>query len=98
MATARTSEDASFVIARHTAPLRRAGTACEPRRQRGKEQNVATAAAAIDRVIVAPQQTLSYHHLVGRPSRARGFAIGLELHEGRAAEGVGGGACQVANL
>ncbi|HTJ42826.1 MAG TPA: VanW family protein, partial [Kofleriaceae bacterium] len=98
MAHRRDDTQPPFVIARHSSPLRRDGTACEPRLQRGKEQNVATAAAAIDRVIVAPGQTLSYHHLVGRPSLARGFAVGIELHDGVAAEGVGGGACQVANL
>jgi vancomycin resistance protein VanW len=98
MARARGGDDFDAPIARHGSPLRRAGTTCDPRLQAGKEQNVAVAAARLDRVIIRPGQTLSYHHLVGRPSRSRGFLPGLELHDGRPAEGVGGGACQVANL
>ena len=31
-------------------------------------------------------------------TRARGFAEGLELHDGRPSRGVGGGCCQVSNL
>ena len=98
MARARGGDDFAIVLARHSSPLRRAGTAYAPRLQAGKERNVAVAAARLDRCVIAPGQTLSYHHRVGRPSRLRGFAVGLELHGGAPAEGVGGGACQVANL
>ena len=86
------------VIARHTSPLRRPGTTAEPRLQAGKEQNVAVAASRLDRVLLAPGAVLSYHHAIGRPARRLGFVPGLELHGGEMAEGVGGGACQVANL
>lgn len=88
----------AHVIARHASPLRRAGTTAEPRLQAGKERNVALAAARLDRALLAPGRTLSYHHAVGRPSRSAGFVPGLELHDGQLAEGIGGGACQVANL
>jgi vancomycin resistance protein VanW len=70
----------------------------EPRLQAGKEHNVAMVAARLDRCVIAPGRVLSYHHAVGRPSRAAGFVPGLELHGGELAEGIGGGACQVANL
>lgn len=86
------------VLARHRSPLRRPGTSAEPRLQAGKERNVALVASRLDRRVIAPGCVLSYHHTVGRPSHARGFAAGLELHDGAIAEGLGGGACQVANL
>jgi len=40
----------------------------------------------------------SYHRLVGRPSRLRGFRVGLELQDSRESAGVGGGCCQVSNM
>lgn len=81
-----------------SSPLRRAGMVSDPRLQAGKERNVAVAAARIDGIVLAPGGEFSYHRAVGWPSRARGFRPGLELHDGAMAAGVGGGACQVANL
>jgi len=98
VAPVRGGDDFAHVIVRHSSPLRRPGTLAEPRLQAGKERNVALAAARMDRAVLAPGRTLSYHHAVGRPSRAAGFVPGLELHDGALAEGIGGGACQVANL
>lgn len=86
------------VLARHASPLRRGTTVVDERLQAGKEANVALAAARLDGLVLGPGQTLSYHHAVGRPARWRGFRPGLELHDGALAAGVGGGACQVANL
>ena len=94
----RGGDDFAHVIARHASPLRRPGTTAEPRLQAGKEINVGRAAARLDRALLAPGRTLSYHHAVGWPSRAAGFVPGLELHDGALSEGIGGGACQVANL
>jgi vancomycin resistance protein VanW len=98
LAPVRGGDDFAYVIARHASPLRRPGTLAEPRLQAGKETNVALAASRLDRALFAPGAVLSYHHAVGRPARWRGFLPGLELHGGELAEGVGGGACQVANL
>ncbi len=98
LAPVRGGDELGCVIARHSSPLRRAGTQAEPRLQAGKERNVEVASGRLDRVVLAPGGVLSYHHAVGRPSRARGFVPGLELHGETPSEGVGGGACQVANL
>lgn len=86
-----------FLLAERRSPLRR-GLVKDERLQRGKEHNVALAASRIDRVLVAPGQVCSYQHLVGRPSRLRGFRLGLELHQERPTAGVGGGCCQLSNL
>jgi vancomycin resistance protein VanW len=92
----------SHVLATHASPLRRSGcVSTDPageRLQAGKEQNVALAAGHIDGIRLEPGAVFSYHHAVGRPSRLRGFRPGLELHGGAMAAGIGGGACQVANL
>lgn len=86
------------VQAERSSPLRRAGTTYDAALQAAKEQNVARAAALLDGVTLAPGEVFSWHRRVGPPVGWRGFVPGPELREGRLAEGVGGGACQVANL
>ena len=98
---ARAHADAArvpFVLAAHASPLRREGLVTDEALQRGKEQNVARAAALLDGLSISSCEIFSYHHAVGRPSRRRGFVDGLELRDGRPARGVGGGCCQVSNL
>jgi len=86
-----------FLLASHSSPLRRPGH-CDERLQLGKERNVANASRRLDGILIETAQVFSYHHVVGRPSRWRGFVDGLELRDGRLASGVGGGCCQVSNL
>lgn len=94
-------EDAArftYVLSSHRSPLRRASGTASERLQQGKEANVRLASSLIDRVLVQPHRVFSYHALVGRPSRLRGFRVGLELHNGEPSAGVGGGCCQVSNM
>jgi vancomycin resistance protein VanW len=86
-----------IVLAEHSSPLLRVGVTNE-KLQKGKEQNVRRAASLIDAIVIEPGQVFSYHHVVGRPSRLRGFTVGLELHAGESSAGVGGGCCQVSNM
>lgn len=86
------------VLAYADSPLDRYGQTPKSVLQLGKERNVALASGRINGVVIHPGQTFSYHHRVGRPSRLRGFQNGLELHQGEAKTGVGGGCCQVSNL
>lgn len=64
---------------------------------RAKKQNVATAAARVHLIRIAPNQVFSFHALVGRPSRLRGFLRGRELHDEKMTNGVGGGMCKLSN-
>lgn len=88
----------NYLSAEHASPLRRSADHYDARLQRGKERNVAIAAGLIDGLSIEPNQVFSYYHIVGRPSRWRGFRRGLELHSGRPSQGIGGGCCQVANM
>jgi len=87
-----------YQVAVQRSPLLRPGSAPAPRLQAGKESNVALAAEFIDRVVIHPGQVFSFHHLVGRTTRRKGYAPGLELRGGELSEGVGGGCCQISNL
>ena len=87
-------------IYRHQSKLRRLhGT--DPQEalwQDNKVHNHRLALACLDGVVIRPGETLSLWRLIGRPTVARGFREGMELHQGRARGGVGGGLCQIANL
>lgn len=87
-----------FLLASHRSPLDRSPGSVPVVLQEGKERNIAIAAACIDRLQARPFETFSYHRTVGRPSRLRGFRPGLELHDGKLAQGVGGGCCQISNM
>lgn len=85
------------LLARHRSPLERAAAVVPEQLQQGKERNVAVASRLLDRLVVRPSEVFSFHRTIGRPSRRRGFRPGLELRDGRPAQGVGGGLCQVSN-
>lgn len=90
--------DGVHEVASRTSPLRRAGTLYEAALQQGKETNVARVARALDRVRIEPHATFSWNDTVGPPLLRRGFVPGPELQDGKLVAGIGGGACQVANL
>jgi len=77
--------------------LNRGGDA-QSRLQIAKETNISIAAPLINSVVIYPGEVFSYHALVGRPSRRRGFLPGPELRSGKLTEGYGGGCCQISNM
>ncbi len=70
----------------------------EARWQENKVLNHSLAIPHLTGVLIRPRETFSFWRLVGRPTEARGFREGMELHLGAARGGVGGGLCQIGNL
>ncbi len=62
-----------------------------------RASNVALAAEAIHDKVLAPGATFSFNDAVGERTAAFGYARSVVLRDGMIAEGVGGGACQVAS-
>lgn len=58
-------------------------------------QNISTAAARFDGVLVAPGETFSMGQALGDVSLDNGFTEALIIYGGRTIKGVGGGVCQV---
>jgi vancomycin resistance protein YoaR len=58
-------------------------------------QNIQTAAARFDGVLVAPGETFSMGQTLGDVSLNNGFTEALIIYGGRTIKGVGGGVCQV---
>lgn len=58
-------------------------------------QNIVTAAAEYDGLLVAPGETFSMGSVLGDVSLENGYAEALIIYGGRTIKGVGGGVCQV---
>ncbi len=86
------------ILAQHNSPLERVPGATARKLQRGKEHNIATAVKRLNGLIVHPFEVFSFHRVVGRPSRLRGFRPGLELRNGKPSTGIGGGCCAISNM
>jgi vancomycin resistance protein VanW len=63
-----------------------------------KRHNLATALRALHNVSISPEALFSFWHLVGEPSRRRGFVPGRNLVEGVLQLSDGGGICQLSGL
>jgi vancomycin resistance protein VanW len=87
-------------IYRHQSKLRRlfSDDPQETLWQDNKVHNHCLALPHLDTVLIRPGETFSIWRLIGRPTTAKGYREGMELHLGRARGGIGGGLCQIANL
>lgn len=87
-------------IYRHQSKLRRlqSDDPQEALWQDTKVHNHARARPHLHNILIRPGETLSLWRLIGRPTAARGYKTGMELHMGRARGGIGGGQCKIANL
>lgn len=66
--------------------------------QYNKVKNLSLAVDKITGILIKPGENFSFYRLVGRPTKAKGYLLGMELSRGEARAGIGGGLCQIANL
>jgi vancomycin resistance protein VanW len=66
--------------------------------QINKVTNLKIAAQKISGIHIKPGETFSFCKLVGRPTKRKGYLLGMELTFGEARAGIGGGICQISNL
>lgn len=64
----------------------------------GKLANLRGGAAMLDGVTIAPGEIFSFWYWIGRPSAARGFAIGRAIRDDAATGDPGGGLCQLSGI
>ncbi len=86
------------VIKHHQSPIRRKLGQVDAVLQQNKAVNLALAAARVNGVLIRPGETFSFWHLVGMTSARRGYKTGLVIRNGKPAQGIGGGLCQMSNL
>jgi vancomycin resistance protein VanW len=88
----------SHVIARHSSPLMRKLGDSDMRLQRNKITNLRIAIQKLDGIVIPPGKTFSLWHAVGSVTKRKGYVNGMLLSNGRVAEGLGGGLCQLSNF
>jgi vancomycin resistance protein VanW len=66
--------------------------------QHNKVENLRLAIARLDGIVLEPGEVFSYWRLIGKPTKSRGFKVGMILFNGEIRQGTGGGLCQLSNL
>ncbi|MCP4646272.1 MAG: VanW family protein, partial [bacterium] len=94
----RSEHRLSNLVTTHSSLLLRKLAGTDPVLQRNKVKSLGVAAAKINGVILQPGEVFSFWRLVGKPSKKRGFLLGLQLSFGELTSMIGGGLCQVTNL
>lgn len=86
------------IAARHQSVLLRKLGDSDMRLQRQKVQNIQRAIDDLQGLIIRPGEVFSLWHILGRPTRNKGYVDGMLLSNGRVVEGLGGGLCQLSNF
>ena len=86
-----------MVYSHQSVLIRRLGNS-DIRLQKQKITNLLAAAEKLNGLVIPPGKTFSFWHAIGKPSRKDGFVNGMILSNGKVAEGLGGGLCQMSNL
>ena len=97
-ANLRSERKLEFRIKKHQSVLLKKLGENNEQLQLNKVTNLKIAAVKISGIIVKPGETFSYCKLVGLPTKAKGYLMGMELSFGEAKAGIGGGICQISNL
>lgn len=66
--------------------------------QYNKVTNIKLSIEKLNGIIIQPGETFSFCRLVGKATKRKGYLEGMQLSNGEAISGVGGGICQIANL
>ncbi|PZR37648.1 MAG: vancomycin resistance protein [Azospira oryzae] len=93
-----TTEKLPFRIKKHQSVLLKKLGDSDKQLQINKVTNLKIAAKKIDGILIRPGETFSFCKLVGRPTKRKGYLLGMELSFGEARAGIGGGICQISNL
>lgn len=94
----RTGESLAFRVKKHQSTLLRKLGDADMQLQINKVTNLRLALQHIDGIIIKPGETFSFCQLVGLPTEAKGYLMGMELSFGKARPGIGGGICQISNM
>jgi vancomycin resistance protein VanW len=95
----RTDHKLEYRVKKHQSVLIRRLSGCEDAQlQLNKIDNLRIVIQQLDGVLIRPGETFSFCKLVGKPTRKKGFRLGMELSRGCARAGIGGGICQASNL
>lgn len=88
----------SFTVFSHKSILLRELKNVDMWLQKNKIENLRLAIKNIDGIVIKPGESFSIWRLTGRPTKRKGYKIGMVLENGAVKQGTGGGLCQLGNL
>ena len=94
----RVENSLEVLVYRHKSLIRRKLGNVNMQLQENKATNLSLAVKHIDGLLIHPGETFSVWKLIGRTSAQKGYKEGLTITNGRPAQGIGGGLCQLSNL
>lgn len=94
----RNPELLPILLKGHRSPMLRELNGVDMQLQYNKETNLRLAGERINGLTVAPGETFSFWHTVGRTTAKKGYLTGLTIGAGKLGAEIGGGLCQLANL
>ena len=92
------TESFPFRVKKHQSVLLRKLGQNNEELQINKVTNLKIAVQNLDGIIIKPGETFSFCKLVGKPTKKKGYLMGMELSFGEARPGIGGGICQISNM
>ena len=87
-----------IVIYKHNSLIRRKLGNTQMELQENKATNLALATPKVNGILIRPNETFSFWHLVGSTTKAKGYKEGVTIANGQTRAGIGGGMCQFTNL
>ena len=87
-----------IVVYKHNSLIRRKLGNTQMELQENKATNLALATPKVNGVLIRPNETFSFWHLVGSTTAEKGYKEGVTIANGQTRAGVGGGMCQFTNL
>ncbi|MDR3601584.1 MAG: VanW family protein [Desulfosporosinus sp.] len=87
-----------YLVTPHKTPLYRRLRNVDMWLQENKVTNLKLACKKLDGLVLRHGETFSFWHIVGKPTKSKGFLAGMVLTNGSFTNGVGGGLCQLSNL
>ncbi len=94
----KSAEKLPFRVKKHQSKLLKKLGKTDMQLQYNKIDNLKIVVEKINGVIIKPGETFSFCKTVGRPTRKKGYKLGMELSFGKPRAGIGGGICQSTNL
>lgn len=95
------SKQASYLpvsVYKHTSLIRRQLGNTDLTLQENKATNLRLAAPKVSNILIKPNETFSFWHLVGKCSAKEGYKDGVTIFNDAVRPGLGGGLCQFTNL
>lgn len=97
-ASVKSNEKLTYRVKKHQSVLLKKLGESDMQLQVNKVTNLSIAIKKISGILIRPGETFSFCKLVGRPTKKKGYLLGMELSFGEAKAGIGGGLCQISNL